>query len=406
MIDYFLFLFLLRKKLFITDIWFLLSTFIIIFIIDGLGYIGAYFSPLLEAFLLYLYYKKKTPKYLLISALLLVSLNSILIDFCTYVIGNFFSISINYQILISITLYFSSFIILRIYNPIQYFQNDKSSINLWILFYLFITLNIAGFIIITIPSFTPSFIAIFCLLILQCIFTIFIYKANKQIQQKKLNLQEKKDLLFLIQNLEESQSRLRRFKHDYQNLLNSLKLSALSGNNLELLEKLEKYSKERLGKDSLWQFQDTKNIKNDVLRSIFISKLNSIYQKDIKYKFECVNKVTKLPKIDLFDLTRIIGIAYDNAIEECEQLKKGGINNVYIYSMLYQPTPRKLEFEIKNSCNPNIDIGNITAEGVSNKVNHHGLGLATVQKTIAKYNNAFTSYSIEDESFTLIISFE
>ncbi|OYS47481.1 hypothetical protein CBF86_06435, partial [Limosilactobacillus reuteri] len=74
-IDYFLFLFLLRKKLFITDIWFLLSTFIIIFIIDGLGYIGAYFSPLLEAFLLYLYYKKKTPKYLLISALLLVSLN-------------------------------------------------------------------------------------------------------------------------------------------------------------------------------------------------------------------------------------------------------------------------------------------------------------------------------------------
>ncbi|OCX47603.1 hypothetical protein BFD03_05935 [Limosilactobacillus reuteri] len=82
---------------------------------------------------------------------------------------------------------------------------------MWILFYLFITLNIAGFIIITIPSFTPSFIAIFCLLILQCIFTIFIYKANKQIQQKKLNLQEKKDLLFLIQNLEESQSRLRRF---------------------------------------------------------------------------------------------------------------------------------------------------------------------------------------------------
>ncbi|CUR39286.1 hypothetical protein LRLP16767_LR3C6_01253 [Limosilactobacillus reuteri subsp. porcinus] len=33
------------------------------------------------------------------------------------------------------------------------------------------------------------------------------------------------------------------------------------------MEKLEKYSKERLGKDSLWQFQDTKNIKNDVLRS-------------------------------------------------------------------------------------------------------------------------------------------
>ncbi|WP_225361912.1 hypothetical protein [Limosilactobacillus reuteri] len=69
---------------------------------------------------------------------------------------------------------------------------------------------------------------------------------------------------------------MRRFKHDYQNLLNSLKISASHGDNQALLDKLENYARDNLGKDSLWQFQDTKNIKDDVLRSIFISKLNSI----------------------------------------------------------------------------------------------------------------------------------
>lgn len=99
-------------------------------------------------------------------------------------------------------------------------------------------------------------------------------KVSKQIQQKKLQLQEKKNLLLLIQNLEENQSKLKRFKHDYQNLLNSLKLSALNGDNQTLLNKLEAYSRDNLGEDALWQFQDTKNINNEVLRSIFINKLN------------------------------------------------------------------------------------------------------------------------------------
>ncbi|MDE7040775.1 MAG: GHKL domain-containing protein, partial [Limosilactobacillus sp.] len=251
-----------------------------------------------------------------------------------------------------------------------------------------------------------AFIVIFCLLVLQCSFTVFIYRISKQIQQKKLQLQEKKDLLFLIQNLEENQSKLRRFKHDYQNLLNSLKLSAIHGDNQALLDKLENYSRDKLGKDSLWQFQDTKNIKDDVLRSIFISKLNSIYQKDIKYHFECLTEINDLPNIDLFDLIRIIGIAYDNALEECEALKKLGTCTVEINSMLYQSAPNKLEFEIKNTCRNQLSTTKLHQEGITNKTNHEGLGLATAQKIANKYHNVYIAYSSDNGYFTFTISIE
>lgn len=404
--ELFTFFYLVKITITKRDIFFLTIIFTIIFLMIGLGYAGAYLSTILEGGFLYLYFKNRTSNHKLIGAILLTLTTSIVIDFSTFTIDKVLSLPINYILFIDPFFYLITFIILYYYHPLDKIEEDNTTINLWILSYLFITLNIAGFTIFTTPRVTPAFILIFCLLVLQCSFTVFVYRVSKQIQQKKLQLQEKKDLLFLIQNLEENQSKLRRFKHDYQNLLNSLKLSAIHGDNQALLDKLENYSRDNLGKDSLWQFQDTKNIKDDVLRSIFISKLNSIYQKDIKYHFECLTEINDLPNIDLFDLIRIIGIAYDNALEECETLKKLGVRTVEINSMLYQSAPNKLEFEIKNTCRKQLSTNKLHQEGITNKANHEGLGLATVKKIANKYRNVYIAYSSDNGYFTFTISIE
>ena len=401
-----IFLYLIKIKVTKRDTFRLTIIFTILFLMIGLGYIGAYLSTILEGGFLYFYFKNRTPKPKLIGTILLTLTTSILTDFSTFTIDKVLSLPTSYILFIDPIFYLFIFILFYHYHPLDKIEDKNATINLWILFYLFITLNIAGFIIFTTPRVTPAFIVIFCLLILQCSFTVFIYQISRQIQQKKLQLQEKKDLLFLIQNLEENQSKLRRFKHDYQNLLNSLKLSAIHGDNQALLDKLENYSRDNLGKDSLWQFQDTKNIKDDVLRSIFISKLNSIYQKDIKYHFECLTEINDLPNIDLFDLIRIIGIAYDNALEECETLKKLGARTVEINSMLYQSAPNKLEFEIKNTCRKQLSTNKLHQEGITNKTNHEGLGLATAQKIANKYHNVYMAYSSDNGYFTFTISIE
>lgn len=401
-----MFLYLVKIKVTKRDIFCLTIIFTILFLMIGCGYVGAYLSTIVEGSFLYLYFKNRTSKPKLLGAILLTLTTSIITDFSTFTIDKVLSLPTSYVLFIDPFFYLFIFILFYHYNPLDKIEEENTPINLWILFYLFITLNIAGFIIFSTSRITPAFIVIFCLLVLQCSFTVFIYRISKQIQQKKLQLQEKKDLLFLIQNLEENQSKLRRFKHDYQNLLNSLKLSAIHGDNQALLDKLENYSRDNLGKDSLWQFQDTKNIKDDALRSIFISKLNSIYQKDIKYHFECLTEINDLPNIDLFDLIRIIGIAYDNALEECETLKKLGTRTVEINSMLYQSAPNKLEFEIKNTCRKQLSTNKLHQEGITNKTNHEGLGLATAQKIANKYHNVYIAYSSDNGYFTFTISIE
>lgn len=404
--DYIFFFLLIKIRPTKYDICPLLIIFIIVFFINGLGYIGSYLVPFFEGSFLYLNYKRRASNKKLLGALLITFITSILIAFLAFVIGKLFLLSTNQRLGINLIFSITILIFFFYYNPIKKIQEGNETLNLWILFYLLVSLIIVGFITFTTTEVTPAFIVIFCLLVLQCSFTVFIYRVSKQIQQKKLQLQEKKDLLFLIQNLEENQSKLRRFKHDYQNLLNSLKLSAIHGDNQALLDKLENYSRDNLGKDSLWQFQDTKNIKDDVLRSIFISKLNSIYQKDIKYHFECLTEINDLPNIDLFDLIRIIGIAYDNALEECETLKKLGARTVEINSMLYQSAPNKLEFEIKNTCRKQLSTNKLHQEGITNKANHEGLGLATVKKIANKYHNVYIAYSSDNGYFTFTISIE
>lgn len=404
--ELFIFFYLVKIKVTKRDIFFLTIIFTIVFFMIGLGYTGAYLSTILEGSFLYLYFKNRTSKPKLIGAILLALTTSILTDFSTFTIDKVLSLPTNYILFIDPFFYLIVFIILHYYNPLDKIVEDNTTINLWILFYLFITINIAGFTIFSTPQVTPAFIAIFSLLVLQCSFTVFVYYVSKKIQQKKIQLQEKKNLLLLIQNLEENQSKLRRFKHDYQNLLNSLKLSALNGDNQTLLNKLETYSRDNLGEDALWQFQDTKNINDEVLRSIFISKLNSIYQKDINYHFECLTEITSLPNVDLFDLIRIIGIAYDNALEECENLKQSGIQAVEINSMLYQDAPNKLEFEIINTCRDHLSIDKLHQEGMTNKANHEGLGLATAQTIANKYHNVYLAYSSDNGYFTFTISVE
>ena len=108
----------------------------------------------------------------------------------------------------------------------------------------------------------------------------------------------------------------------------------------------------------------------------------------------------------LFDLIRIIGIAYDNALEECVNLRHSGINTVEINSMLYQSAPNKLEFEIKNTCRKQLSTNKLHQEGITNKANHEGLGLATVKKIANKYRNVYIAYSSDNGYFTFTISIE
>lgn len=186
-------------------------------------------------------------------------------------------------------------------------------------------------------------------IVVQSIFVImvFLYRRvrNRKAYQDKFAEEQVKNLKIYTDQLESDQLKLRHFKHDYKNLLFSLKTvvdeqdySAMN----QALNKLENYSDSYLNNLSMDLFQDIKNVHNPYLKSILISKINTINQKNIACHFTCNQELDDLP-INIFDLANLLDTAISNAIYFTQQQ-----NNGEIYLSINQEG-QQLAFLIYNS---------------------------------------------------------
>ena len=244
-------------------------------------------------------------------------------------------------------------------------------------------------------------------IILQALFAIVMFHSNQKIQESLLNKQKQKELEEYANYLEQSEDNLRAFRHDYRNLLNSLKVSAAEGNVQELLDKLERYSAENLDSQALLKYKDANHIQVKTLKSIIITKLNAIYQAGITYDFECRQIIASIPgNVDELDLVRVIGIAFDNALEESQSLSERN-GHPEIQAMLYQETTDSLEFEIRNKIvQGKRQHTNLATKGFTTKTGHQGLGLANLQDIEQKYSELDISYNVSDGWFDLYLTID
>ncbi len=195
-----------------------------------------------------------------------------------------------------------------------------------------------------------------------------LYESNQQLKSYAASLEQDED-------------RLRRFKHDYRNILSSLKLAAAQNDSQQLLEKLNEYSRENFDEHALTKFQDVNHIHDDLLKSIVITKLSKIYNQGIPYRFSCQKDIDHLPlvsEMEKMDLVRVIGISFDNAIEA-----SSGLKDARIEAMFYQENG-DFEFVIKNKTD-NIPSPRIFEPGYTSKDRHAGLGLSNALEIVNKY---------------------
>ena len=205
-------------------------------------------------------------------------------------------------------------------------------------------------------------------------------ERHLQVQNRQL-YESNQQLKSYAASLEQDEDRLRRFKHDYRNILSSLKLAAAQNDSQQLLEKLNEYSRENFDEHALAKFQDVNHIHDDLLKSIVITKLSKIYDQGIPYRFSCQKDIDHLPlvsEMEKMDLVRVIGISFDNAIEASSGLKGGRIE-----AMFYQENG-DFEFVIKNKT-ANIPSPRILEPGYTSKDRHAGLGLSNALEIVNKY---------------------
>ena len=385
------------------NLLFILLTFPVILLINGVGDIIGFFAPFIEIFIFYIVYRQLTLDYRLCGRLLMLDLFSY-ITFGASAL--FFTLFTNYYTMVSViildvSLNIFEYIILTKTTIIEKLDDEYGLLYFYLILYIWISSMVIYYLTIYVFNIDAvSYIIAMVVVVSQLFFSLFVYSINKKIRQDKLSLQQINDLKIYTQQLESSQRGLRKFKHDYQNMLLSLKLSAKKSHDKELIDKLAEYSSKTLEDKVLWQFNDVDNVKDELLKSLFISKLNRIFQDNIQYSFECRNVIDSLSnKYNAFDIIRILGITYDNAIEESLELG----DEARIDTMVYRENG-ELEIEIKNRCRiTDLIIQDMRKSGFTTKKNHDGLGLANIEELSQPYNDIFINYQIKDGWFTFLM---
>ena len=385
------------------NLLFILLTFPVILLINGVGDIIGFFAPFIEIFIFYIVYRQLTLDYRLCGRLLMLDLFSY-ITFGASAL--FFTLFTNYYTMVSViildvSLNIFEYIILIKTTIIEKLDDEYGLLYFYLILYIWISSMVIYYLTTYVFNIDAvSYIIAMVVVVSQLFFSLFVYSINKKIRQDKLSLQQINDLKIYTQQLESSQRSLRKFKHDYQNMLLSLKLSAKKSHDKELIDKLAEYSSKTLEDKVLWQFNDVDNVKDELLKSLFISKLNRIFQNNIQYSFECRIVIENLSnKYNSFDIVRILGIVYDNAIEESLELG----DEARIDTMVYRENG-ELEIEIKNRCrNTDLTIQDMKKSGFTTKKNHDGLGLANIEELSQPYNDIFINYQIKDGWFTFLM---
>jgi len=234
--------------------------------------------------------------------------------------------------------------------------------------------------------------------ILLLVVIITIYKDIKTSQ----SLKEMENLKKYTEEIENLYFSLRSFKHDYTNVLYSMK----SYIDTKQYDSLNTYYENDIL--PLVKSLDTNNPAIEFLSNIKIPELKSILYLKIleagKEKIQ-VNLEVKwsIDEINIkpIDLTRIMGNILDNAIDEAKEIsdKKKRVINISCINN------KKATVIIINNptIQQSINLADIRKTGSTTKSGEHGLGLSNVTSIIKRYPNCLLETEFEDGIFTQTI---
>ena len=194
---------------------------------------------------------------------------------------------------------------------------------------------------------------------------------------------------------EDMYSSLRSFKHDYSNIMLSMS-GYIETNDINGLREYFTNEILPLSKNitkSTAHLNQLINIKTTELKSIISSKLLYAIELNIEVGTEVTEEISDIP-MDTLDLSRIIGIFLDNAIEaaletDAPSLRFALINLEKEYIFVISNTFLEKEIPYASLAKPNV----------SSKGANRGLGLYNAHSIISKHNHVFLDTEILNENF-------
>ena len=215
---------------------------------------------------------------------------------------------------------------------------------------------------------------------------IFLDRTTRDIMQEELNLQNNirlKNLDTYNHKIEELYQTVRGFRHNYRNLLTTLKLG-IDQEDMTIVKDIYTSILETSDKRlETKQFDLTQliNIQDNTLKSLLSAKFLQADDQNIDISLEIPSPIT-LEGMTILDFITVIPILIDNAMEATVKAKKTKIMIAYIKQDKYQ------RFIIKNSTKEeSISITKIFQKGFSSKGTDRGIGLASIREILEYYPN-------------------
>lgn len=243
-------------------------------------------------------------------------------------------------------------------------------------------------------------LAILITLGLFVIFGLINYGMQRQEQNMQKELMN--NLTAYTREIEDMYDELSMFRHDYLNILFSLRL-AIEERDIDKVEKIFKDSimpTEKIINDEGYEVAKLNQIKIPEIKSLLHMKISSAKAEGIEVSVDIPAKIFSLD-IDTVVYIRIISILLDNAIENARQSVEKKISlSIFEYENIHT-------FIIGNSTKETeMDLNKIFQKDFSKKENpknEHGWGLYYLKSIILKTDKIMLETKLEDAFFSQII---
>ena len=209
-----------------------------------------------------------------------------------------------------------------------------------------------------------------------------------------------RDMERYSRHIEELYKEVRSFRHDYTNLLTSLRL----GIEEEDMEQIKEVYDSVL-KDSSEKLQDNKydlgrlvNIRDRALKSLLAGKFLKARDKNIVFNVEVPEEI-QVEGMRLLDFLTIVSILCDNAIEASAEASQPHVSIAFLKNGAQET------FIIENSIKEeDIDISEIFSFGASSKGEERGVGLYTVMKIVESHPNTSLNTTCQNQVFRQVLT--
>ena len=301
-------------------------------------------------------------------------------------------------------------------------RDQKTNLTLFIanstMYLYFVIIPIIGYIEIekkiSLNSYQEILTALYFLLFI-CFVNILDRNLRRELQaqlllQKEIQLQNINNYSSQIEGLYKD---VRSFRHDYTNILTSLKIG-IDERDIDMITEVY-YSvlkdSGKMLKGKRFEIARLGNIVDLSFKSLLLSKLSEAQNLSIPVSLEIEKPIT-IKNIDQLDFLTIVSILLDNAIEAATEVAKNAdiekSSNEGITVCFFENSKlNKQVLIIQNSTLKNeVDMTQIFERGVSSKGNGRGIGLSNIKKILKSYPNISLNTTSRDFIFRQILEIE